>query len=156
MSAPQELPSRHCGVKPHRGALQYQMDTGVRLTLPKAGAWHSVEHNLKQWRVIGWEAKFWFKIRGILGENVTFDFSVSSSKAGIEKNIVENGKNDQFVDEIETKSSFLWQPNTKNRGFFLGESDQRAHISPKNVGSLDDSRDNQQKYGVIGWQQHWK
>ena len=37
----------------------------------------------------------------------------------------------------------------KNRGS-LSESDRRAHISPKNVGSLGDSRDNQQKYGVIG------
>ena len=27
--------------------------------------------------------------------------------------IVENGKNDQFVDKIETKSSFMWQPNAK-------------------------------------------
>ena len=44
------------------GALQYQMDTGVRLTLPKAGAF-GAEHNLKKWGLIGWEAKFWFKIR---------------------------------------------------------------------------------------------
>ena len=27
---------------------------------------------------------------------------------GFEKKIVENAKNDKFVDEIETKSSFLW------------------------------------------------
>ena len=52
--------------------------------------------------------------------------------------MVENGKNDQFVDESETKSNFLWQPNAKNSG------------------SLGDSIDNQQKYGVIGWQQRWK
>ena len=38
----------------------------------------------------------------------------------------------------------------------LGESDSKAHISQKNVGSLGDSRDNQQKYGIIGWQQCWK
>ena len=37
----------------------------------------------------------------------------------------------------------------KNRGS-LGEGDRRAHILPKNVGSLGDNRDNQQKYGVIG------
>ena len=43
----------------------------------------------------------------------------------------------------------------KNRGS-LGESHLRAHISPKHVGSLGDSRDNQQKYGVIGWHQRWK
>ena len=62
--------------------------------------------------------------QGALGENVTFDLSVSALKAGICNNnkIIENGKNDQFVDEIETKSSFLWQPNAKNRRS-LGESD---------------------------------
>ena len=60
---------------------------------------------------------------GALGENVTFDLSVSTFKTGIwKKKNVENGKNDQFVHEIETKSSFLWQPNAKYRGS-LGESD---------------------------------
>ena len=43
----------------------------------------------------------------------------------------------------------MWQPNAKNRGS-LGESDRRAHISPKNVASFGDSRDNQQKYGSLG------
>ena len=44
-------------------ALQYQMDMGVRLTFPKAGAFGE---NIisKKWGVIGWEAKFKFKIRG--------------------------------------------------------------------------------------------
>ena len=51
--------------------------------------------------------------------------------------------------DIETKSSFLWQLNAKHTGS-SGESYRKAHISPKNVGSLGDSRDNQQKYGVIG------
>ena len=72
--------------------------------------------------------------------------------ANLKKKIVENGKNDQFVDEIETKSSFLWQPNVKKNRESLSESDQRAHISPKmwcfwvtaetiskNMGSLGDS-----------------
>ena len=59
---------------------------------------------------------------GALGENITFDLSVSALKAEIWKKIVENGKIDKFVDEIETKSSFLWQPNAKNRRS-LGESD---------------------------------
>ena len=35
--------------------------------------------------------------------------------AGIWKKIVENGKYDQYVDEIEIKSSFLWQPNAKKK-----------------------------------------
>ena len=49
------------------GALQYQMDMGVRLTLLKAVV-HSVrtQSQRMRWGVIGWEAKFWFKIRGHL------------------------------------------------------------------------------------------
>ena len=59
---------------------------------------------------------------GALGENVSFDLLVNALKAGILKKIVENGQKNQFVNEIETKSSFLLQPNAKNRGS-LGESD---------------------------------
>ena len=95
---------------------------------------------------MGEKPNFGSKLEGI--ENVTFDLSESALKARICKTIVENGKNDQFVEEIETKSSFPWQPNAKNRGS-LGESDRRAHILPNNVGSLGNSRDNQQKWG------HW-
>ena len=40
----------------------------------------------------------------------------------LKKKIIESGKNDQFVDEIETKSSFLWQLNAKNKGS-LSEGD---------------------------------
>ena len=83
-------------------------------------------------------SKVFVQNKGSLGENVTFDLSVSALNAGIWKKIVKNGKNDQFVYEIETKSSFLWQPSAKNMGS-LGESDRRAHIS--------------QKRGVFGWQQ---
>ena len=36
----------------------------------------------------------------------------------------------------------------QKRGLWV-KAIRRAHISPKNVGSLGDSRDNQQKYGVI-------
>ena len=81
---------------------------------------------------------------GALGENVTFDLSVSALKQEFEKKIVENGKNDQFVDEIETKSSFLWQPNAKIGGLYV-----RA-IKEPTFHQMGDSRDNQQKYGVIG------
>ena len=69
-----------------------------------------------------------------MGENVTFDLSVSALKAGICKKIVENGKNDQFVNEIETKSSFLWQPNAKTGGLWV-----TAETISKNMGSLGDS-----------------
>ena len=75
---------------------------------------------------------------GALGENVTFDLSVSALKAGIWKKIVENGKNDQFNDEIETQSTFLWQPNAKKSG--LGwERLKSPHFT--------------KKCGVFGWQQ---
>ena len=56
------------------------------------------------------------------------------------------------------KKSSKWQKWFVVKGVF-GESDRRLTKSPhftKNVGSLGDSRDNQQKYGVIGWQQRWK
>ena len=43
--------------------------------------------------------------------------------------------NDQFVDEIETKSSFLWQANAKNRGLWVAA----AETISKNMGSLGDS-----------------
>ena len=88
------------------------------------------EHNLKKWGIIGWEAKFWFKIRGHWVRMLLLIFQWALKSRNLKKKIVENGKNDHFVDEIETKSSFLWQPNAKNRGS-LGVSDRRAHISPK-------------------------
>ena len=96
------------------------MDTGVRLTLPEAGAFS--ENTVSKYEgSLGEKPNFGSKL-GALGENVTFDLSVNALKAGIWKKIVKNGKNDQFVDEIETKSSFLWQLNAKNRGS-LGERD---------------------------------
>ena len=77
---------------------------------------------------------------------------MSALKAGIwRKKIVENGKNDQFNDEIETKSSFLWQPNAKNRWFWVRAIKEptfhqkvwglwvTAETISKNKGSLSDS-----------------
>ena len=110
--------------------LQYQMDTGVRLTLPQAGAFgeSTVSKNKgslgekpnfgSQLGDIGWECYFW-------------SFSERFESRNLRK-IVENGKN------------YL------SYGGSLGESDQRAHISPKNVGSLGDRRDNQQNMGSMG------
>ena len=49
---------------------------------------------------IGWQCYFW-------------SFSERFKSRNLKKKVMENGKNDQFVDEIETKSSFLWQPNAK-------------------------------------------
>ena len=66
------------------------------------------EHNLKNDGSFGEKPNFGSKLGGI-GWECYFDLSVSALKAGIWRGkIVENGKNDQFVDEIETKSSFLW------------------------------------------------
>ena len=133
------------------GALQYQMDMGVRLTLPKAGAFGENKVS-KNEGSLGEKPNFGSKLGGIGWECYFWSFSEHFKSRNLQK-IVENGKNYQFVNVIETKSSFLWQLKAKNRGS-LGESDRRAH-SPKNVGSLGDSRDNQQKCGVIGWQQRW-
>ena len=62
--------------------------------------------------------------------------------------------------KLKRKVGSLWQPNAKNRGS-LGESDRRAHISPKmgglwvttetisqNMGSLGDS--STENRGVFG------
>ena len=140
------------------GALQYQMDTGVRLTLPKAGAFgeNTISKSEGSWWKapnfgsklggIGWECYFWSFSERFKSRNLT-------TKKKKKKKIVENGKNDQFVDEIETKSSFLWQPNAKKNRGSSGESDRKAHISlkkmwglwvtaetiSKNMGSLGDS-----------------
>ena len=80
------------------------------------------ERTLKKWGVIAWwEAKFWFKIRRVWVRMLLLIFQWALGR-NLEKKNVENGKYDQFVDDIETKSSFLWQPNAKNRES-LGESD---------------------------------
>ena len=49
----------------------------------------------------------------------------------MKKKIVENGNNDQFVDEIETKSSFLWQPNTKKIGGLWVRAIEEPSFHPK-------------------------
>ena len=125
------------------------MDTSVRLTLPKAGAFG--ENSLKNEGSLGKKPNFGSKL-GALGENVTCDLSVSALKAGIcKKKIFENGKNDQFIDEIETKSSFLTQANAKNRGLWMRAIEEptfhqkmwvlwvTAETISKNMGSLGDS-----------------
>ena len=97
------------------------MDTGVRLTLPKAGAFgeNTVSKNEGS---LGEKPNFGSKFGGIGWECYVWSFSERFKSRNLKKKIVENGKNDQFVDEIETKSSFLWQLNAKNKGS-LGESD---------------------------------
>ena len=57
------------------------MDTGVRLTLPKAVAFG--ENTIsKNEGLLGEKPNFGSKL-GALGEDVTFDLSVSALKAGI-------------------------------------------------------------------------
>ena len=63
------------------GALQCQMDTGVRLTLPKAGAFGENTISKKEGS-LDEKPNFDSKL-GALGENVTFDLSVNALKAGI-------------------------------------------------------------------------
>ena len=46
-----------------RGALQYQMNTGVRLTLPNAGAFDENTISTNEGS-LGEKPNFWFKIRG--------------------------------------------------------------------------------------------
>ena len=113
------------------------------------------EHSLKNKGSLGEKPNFGSKLGGI-GWECYFDLSVSALKAGIwrKKKVVENGKDGQFVDEMEPKSSFLWQPNAKHRRS-LGESDRRAHISPKMWGLWVTAETISKKFGVIiGWQQH--
>ena len=90
-----------------------------------------------------------------MGENVTFDLSVSTLKAGIwRKKLVENGKNCptkmiNLLMKLKQKVASCGSQMQKNRGS-LGKSDQRAHISQKNVGSLGDTRDSHQNMGSLG------
>ena len=63
------------------GALQYQMDTGVRLTLPKAGAFG--ENSISKHEGSLGVKPYFGSILEALVENVTFDLSVSALKAGI-------------------------------------------------------------------------
>ena len=84
---------------------------------------------------------------GALGENVMYDLSVSALKAGIWKkkswkwqkwSICRWNWNKQTVASCASQMQ-------KNTGS-LGESDRRAHFSPKNVGSLGDSSSVQIKW----------
>ena len=100
------------------GVLQYQMDTGVRLTLPKAGAFGGKTVS-KNDRSLGEKPNFGSKLRNIGWECYFWSFSEHFKSRNLQKKIIANGKNDQFVNEIQTKSSFLWQLNAKNRGSCL-------------------------------------
>ena len=114
-----------------RGALQYQMDTGVRLTLLKAGAFGENTVS-KSEGSLGEKSNFGSKL-GSIGwewECYFWSFSERFKNRNLQNKIVENGKNYQFVDEIETKSNFLWLPNAKNRGVF-GWERFKSPISPK-------------------------
>ena len=84
-----------------------------------------------------------------MGENVTFDLSVSALKVGICKKSSKMAKMINLSMKLKQKVASCGGRIKKNTRS-LGESDERALISPKNVGSLGDSRDNQQKYGFAG------
>ena len=112
------------------------MDTDVRLTLPKAGAFreNTVSKNEGS---LGEKPNFGSKLGGIGWECYLWSFSERFKIRNLQK----SSKMAKVICRI---------------GGSLGESDRRVPISPKNVGSLGDSRDNQQKYGVIGRKQRWK
>ena len=84
-----------------------------------------------------------------MGENGTFDLSVSALKGGIWKK--KSSKMAKMINlSMKLKQKVASCGSQMQKIGSLGESNRRAHISPKNVGSLGDSRDNQQKNGVIG------
>ena len=97
------------------GTLQYQMNTGVMLTLPKAGAFgeNTISKNEGS---LSEKPNFGSKLGSIWWKFYFWSFSEHYRSRNLKKKIVENGKNDQFWDEIETKRSFLWQPNAKKIG----------------------------------------
>ena len=118
------------------GALQYQMDTGVRLTLPKAGAFGEK----KKWGVIGWEAKFWFKIRGYWVRMLPYFWSFSErfKSRNLKKKIVENGKKMINLSMKLKQKIASYGSRKKNRG-----SGWVRLKSPHFT----------KKCGVFGWQQ---
>ena len=77
------------------------------------------EHNLKKWGSLGEKQNFGSKLGGNGWEWYLWSFSESFKSRICTHKIVEYGKNDQFVDEFETKSSFLWQPNAKIGGLWV-------------------------------------
>ena len=79
---------------------------GVRLTLPKAGAF-SENTVSKNEGSLGETPNIGSNLGGNGCEYYFWSFS-EHFKAGICKKNVENGKNDQFVNKIKTKNSFLW------------------------------------------------
>ena len=81
------------------------MDAGVRLTLQKAMAFgeNTVSKNEESF---GEKSNFGSNLGGIGWECYFWSFSKRFKSRSLQKKkkkIVENGKNDQFVDEIETK-----------------------------------------------------
>ena len=89
------------------GALQYQMDTDVSLTLLKAGA---IGHNTisKNEGSFGEKPNLGSKLGGIGWDSYYWFFNERFKSRNLKKKVVKNGKNNQFVDESETKGSFLW------------------------------------------------
>ena len=70
----------------------------------------------------------------------------------LKKKIVEMAKTAKMSNlsmKLKQKVAPCGSRMQKNGGS-LGESDRRAHISPKKWGSLGNSRDNQQKCGIFG------
>ena len=94
------------------GALQYQMDTGVRLTLPKAAAFgeNTVSKNEGS---LGEKPNFGLKSGGIGWECYFWSFSERFESRNLKKKSSKMAKMINFSMKLKQKVSFLWQPNAK-------------------------------------------
>ena len=102
------------------------MEMGVRLTLPKAGAFgeNTVSKNEGSLGP-GEKPNFGSKLGGIGWECYFWSFSECFKSRNLQKKKkkkVENGKNYQFVDELKQKVASCGSRMQQNRGS-LGESD---------------------------------
>ena len=84
---------KSCPKRPKGWGHLYQMDTGVRLTLPKAGAFgeNTVSKNEGS---LGEKPNFGLKLGGIGWECYFWPFSERFKSRNLQKKPIENGKND--------------------------------------------------------------
>ena len=121
----------------YRGALQYQMDTGVRLTLPKAGAFGE-NTDSKNDRSLGEKPNFGSKLGGIVWECYFWSFSEHFKGCGMgpwlvlvspcfRENVVATCKIGSILcslDNLVHNCSLFWKSNFKmvliwNKDYFL-------------------------------------
>ena len=128
------------------------MDTGVRLTLQTAG--HSVRTQSQKIGVIGWEAKFWFKIRGIGWECYFWSFSERFKSRNLKKKSSKMAKMINLSMKLKQKVAScgsqmqkiggLWvraikEPTFHQKMWGLWVTAETILTISKNMGSLGDS-----------------